>query len=107
MTWSWLLGRGGSSERSRGEKLGRRGHLLAIRAGLGCEGVGGDPTRGGLVDHGPRRGGDGDRDVLLQGAVAGRVIRGALLPALPHDAAPCAAERVARGWSWPRWIARA
>ena len=64
------------------KKLVRGGHLLAIRAGVGSEGVGGHPKRGDFVEDGPRRGGDGDRDVLLQGAVAGRVIRGALLPAL-------------------------
>ena len=70
------------------------GHLVAVgrAAGVGGEHAGGDPLGGGLVDHGPRRGGDGDGDVLLQGAVAGGVIRDSVLPAAPHDAAPGAAE---------------
>ena len=50
------------------------------------------PLGGGCVGQGARRVGDSHRDVLLQGAVAGGVVRGAVLPAAPYDAAPGAAE---------------
>src|SRR5450755_4588321 len=64
--------------------------------GVGSEGAGGDPPRGGVVDHGPRHGGDDDGDVALQGAVTSRVIRKAILPAAPHDPAPGTPERAQR-----------
>ena len=54
--------------------------------------VGEHALGGGVVDDGPGRGRDDDGDVLLQGAVAGWVIRGAVLPAAPYDAAPGASE---------------
>src|SRR5450755_4462717 len=38
---------------------------------------------GGVVEDGPRHGRDGDGDVLLQSAVASRVIRRSVLPATP------------------------
>ena len=41
---------------------------------------------------------DGDGDVVLQGAVAGGVVWGVVLPALPHDAAPGAADGADRAW---------
>ena len=55
-------------------------HLLlsAVRGGCGEHALG-----GGVVDDGPGWGRDDDGDVLLQGAVAGRVIRGAVLPEAP------------------------
>src|SRR5437868_4537158 len=40
----------------------------------------------------PRRCGDRDSDVALQGAVSSGVVWGVVAPALPHDAAPGAAE---------------
>src|SRR5450755_2223338 len=55
-------------------------------------GAGGHALGGGVVEYGPRHGRDGDGDVLLQGAVAGRVIRHAVLPAAPEDSAPGPAE---------------
>jgi hypothetical protein len=54
------------------------------------------PLGGGEVGHGARRGGDGDRAVLLQGAVACGVVGGAVLPAAPDDAAPGAPEGAQR-----------
>src|SRR5207248_8846995 len=54
------------------------------------------PLGGSEVGHGARRGGDGDRAVLLQGAVAGGVVGGAVLPAAPDDAAPGASEGAQR-----------
>ena len=55
------------------------------------DGVAEHPLGGGCVGQGARRCGDGHQDVLLQGAVAGWVIRGAVLPALPQDTTPGAA----------------
>src|ERR1035437_7095962 len=46
-------------------------------------GGGGGGVAGGGGGAGPRQGQDGDGDMLLQGAVAGRVIRHAVLPAAP------------------------
>jgi hypothetical protein len=50
------------------------------------------PLCGGCVGHGARRSRDRHQDMLLQAAVAGRVVGGAGLPAAPYHAAPGAAE---------------
>src|SRR5579884_1830399 len=50
------------------------------------------PLGGSEVGAGPRGGRDRDCAVLLQGAMAGRVVGDAVLPAAPHDSAPGAAE---------------
>ena len=72
-------------------------HLLLSGGGSGGgEDAGGHPLGRGEVGHGARRGGDGDSDVALQRAVAGGVIRDAVLPALPHDPAPGAPEGAQR-----------
>src|ERR1019366_6172616 len=68
------------------------GHLLLSGGRGGGEGAGEHALGGGMVDDGPRQGRDGHRDVLLQGAVAGRVIRHPVLPASPYDSAPGAPE---------------
>ena len=54
------------------------------------------PLGGGEVGQGARRRGDRDRAVLLQGAVSGWVVGGAVLPAAPDDAAPGATEGAQR-----------
>ena len=52
--------------------------LSGVRGGGDCAG---EHALGAVVvDDGPRHGRDGDGDVLLQGAVAGRVIGHAVLP---------------------------
>jgi hypothetical protein len=56
----------------------------------------GHPPCGCEVGPWARWAGDGDRDVLLQGAVPGRVIGRPVLPAAPDDAAPGASERANR-----------
>ena len=56
------------------------------------DGGAGHPLGGGCVGPGARRGGDSDSDMALQRAVAGRVIRDAVLPTAPHDPAPATAE---------------
>ena len=50
------------------------------------------PLGGGEVGHWARRGWDGERAVLLQGTVAGGVVRDPVLPAAPHDPAPGATD---------------
>ena len=50
------------------------------------------PLGGGCVGHGARRSSDRHEDVLLQGAVAGRVVGVRVCQQLPYDAAPSAAE---------------
>ena len=56
------------------------------------DGGAGHPLGGGGVGPGARRGGDSDSDMALQRAVAGRVIRDAVLPTAPHDPAPATAD---------------
>ena len=65
----------------------------SARAGrpLGDSGAG-HPLGGVEVGHGARRCGGGDGDVALQRAVSCGVVWGAVLPALPHDAAPGASD---------------
>ena len=58
---------------------------------MGAGGTG-HPLGGGEVGHGARRCWDGDGDVALQRAVSRGVVGAAVLPALPHDAAPGASE---------------
>src|SRR5664279_46168 len=60
------------------------------------QGVAGHPLGSGNVDAVTGRAGDRDRDVLLSGAVARELVRHAVLPAAPHDAAPGASERADR-----------
>ena len=65
--------------------LGRAGRQFG-------DGGAGHPLGGSEVGPGARRCWDGDREVLLQAAVAGWVVWGAVLPAAPHDPAPGAAD---------------
>jgi hypothetical protein len=52
----------------------------------------GHPLGRASVGPGARRAGDGERDVLLQGGVPGRVKGGVGLPAAPQDPAPGASD---------------
>jgi hypothetical protein len=72
------------------------GSHLVVDGRVGSERAGGHAVGRGLVDDGPRHGRDGDGDVPLQGAVAGRVVRGPVLPAAPHDPTPGAADGAQR-----------
>jgi len=63
---------------------------------LGGDGGAEHPLGGGCVGPGAGRGGDGHGAVLLEGAMAGRVIRGAVLPTAPEHAAPGAAQSADR-----------
>src|ERR1700686_4194503 len=67
-----------------------RARALRVRP-LGDSGAG-HPLGGSEVGHGARRCGDDDCDVALQRAVTCRVVWGAVLPALPDDAAPRASD---------------
>ena len=70
----------------------RRRGCRASGPALSGDGVAEHPLGGSYVGAGPRGCGDGHRDVLLQGAVAGGVVGDAVLPAAPEYAAPGAAE---------------
>src|ERR1700694_5164406 len=83
----------GASERQVRRELVCGCRLLLSGGGsVGGEEAGGHRLSRELVHDGSRRGRDRDGDVLLQRAVARGGIRGALLPALPHNPAPRAPE---------------
>src|SRR6516165_955244 len=83
---------GGSTRRFSGRRLAVKRWALGPAGRPSGDSGAGRPLGGGYVGHGARRGGDGDSDVSLQRAVTGGVIGHAVVPALPHDACPGAAE---------------
>jgi hypothetical protein len=83
---------GGSTRRFSGRRLAVKRWALGPAGRPSGDSGAGHPLGGGYVGHRARRGGDGDSDVALQGAMAGWVIRDAVLPALPHDACPRSSE---------------
>ena len=90
-----------SREWVSGWRLAVKRFALGPLGRLVGDGGTGHPLRGSEVGAGPRRGGNRDRDVLLQATVAGGVVGDAVLPAAPYDAAPsgrgCASRAGGRG----------
>ena len=79
-------------QRDSGCRLAVERVALGPAGGPLGDGGAGHPLGGGCVGPGARRGGDSDSGMAMQRAVAGRVIRDAVLPTAPHDSAPATAE---------------
>ena len=85
-----------TSERVSGCRLAVKRFALGPLGRPVGDGGAGHPVGGSEVGPGARRGGDRDRDVLLEAVVPGRVVGDAVLPTAPDDAAPGAAEGAGR-----------
>ena len=81
-----------TSECDSGCRLAVKRFALGPAGRHSGDGVAEHPLGGGCVGHRARRCREPSPSMLLEAAVAGGVVRCAVLPALPDDAAPGAAE---------------